>query len=152
MRLLIALLLPQLLGLVSELLTIAVIPSWYAGLIKPPFTPPNWIFGLAWTTLYLLIGIASYLVWQEGWRKKPVKTALYFYAIQLLLNFFWSILFFGLQSPLLAFIEIIFLWVMILITMIKFFTVSKPAGYLLIPYLLWVTFASLLNFSILILN
>lgn len=151
-KLLIAIIIPQFVGLTSGLFTIASIPTWYAGLTKPTFAPPNWLFAPAWTTLYFLMGLASYLVWQKGWRKKQVKIALYLYGGQLILNFFWSILFFGLKSPLLALIGIIILWVMILLTLIKFYRVIKLAGYLLIPYLLWVSFASVINFSILVLN
>jgi tryptophan-rich sensory protein len=130
--------------------TTSSIPTWYASLIKPSFNPPNWIFGPVWTTLYLLMGISLYLVWIRGAKKN--RTALIWFGSQLALNSIWSILFFGLKSPLSAFIEIIFLWITILITIIYFYKTSKPAAYLLIPYILWVSFAAVLNISIVILN
>ena len=138
-------------GLAGSLFTMPAISSgWYAGLIKPRFTPPSWVFAPAWTTLFLLMGIALYLVWIKEGEKK--KKALIIFAVQLVLNALWSILFFGLKSPLLGMIDIIFLWAAILGTIIAFGKISKKAGWLLAPYLGWVSFASLLNFYILKLN
>lgn len=139
-------------GLISTPFTIASIPTWYATLHKPFFSPPNWIFGPVWTILYLMMGIAAYLVWEKGLKNKKVKTALTYYFVQLILNFIWSWLFFGLHSPFLGLLEIILLWFAILLTILKFYKISKTASYLLIPYLIWVSFATLLNFSIFILN
>lgn len=139
-------------GFVSTPFTIAAIPTWYATLNKPFFSPPNWIFAPVWTSLYFLMGVAAYLVWEKGLKKKKVREALKFFTIQLGLNFVWSLLFFGLHSPLLAFIEIVVLWLAIFVTIKKFYPLSKPASYLLIPYLLWVSFAAVLNLSIFILN
>lgn len=150
--LIMAVAIPELVGIVSTPVTIAAIATWYKTLNKPSFSPPNWIFGPVWTTLYLLMGIASYLIWKQGIKKPKVRVALTFYAIQLVLNFIWSFLFFGLHSPILALIDIVFLWVFIVLTILKFYKISKPATYLLIPYLLWVSFASVLNLAIVILN
>ncbi|OGK18136.1 TspO protein [Candidatus Roizmanbacteria bacterium RIFCSPHIGHO2_01_FULL_39_8] len=150
--LIIAVALPELVGIVSTPFIIAAIPNWYKALNKPFFSPPNWIFAPVWTLLYLMMGVASYLVWQQGIKKQKVRRALTFYTIQLFLNFVWSWLFFGLHSPILALIDIVFLWVFIVLTMLKFYKISKPAAYLLFPYLLWVSFASLLNLAIVILS
>lgn len=139
-------------GIMSVPFTITSIPTWYATLHKPFFSPPNWIFGPVWTTLYFLMGISMYLVWGKGLKTKKVKAALLFFVLQLLLNFIWSILFFGFHSPLFAFVDIILLLFTITLTIVKFYKISKPASYLLLPYLLWVSFATLLNFSILVLN
>lgn len=142
----------ELVGLLSTPFTIASIPTWYAGLIKPSFSPPNWIFAPVWTTLYLLMGISVYLVWKKGITNKEIKTAIYYFLTQLLLNFLWSFIFFGLHLPLVAFIDIIALLVAIVLTMLKFNRISKTAIYLLIPYLLWVSFAAILNGAIVYLN
>lgn len=142
----------ELVGLLGTPFTLTAVNGWYATLVKPSFSPPNWIFGPVWTLLYLCMGIAAYLVWRRGLKKQAVKTALVWFSVQLAFNFLWSLIFFGLQQPLLALVDIIALWIAILITMIKFYPLSKPAAYLLVPYLLWVSFASLLNLSIVILN
>lgn len=142
----------QIVGLLGSLFTSPAIPTWYANLQKPSFNPPNWLFGPAWIALYTLMGISVSLVWGKGINKTAVKTALFIFGAQLVLNVLWSFLFFGLKSPLLAFIEIIFLWFFILLTILSFFRVSKIAGFLLLPYIFWVSFAALLNFYILKLN
>lgn len=121
----------------------------FKSLNKPSLSPPGWLFPIVWTVLYILMGIASYLVFTSG---APTHLALAVYGIQLIFNFFWSIIFFNLEAYLFSFIWLTVLWLLILITMILFFRISKPAGYLLIPYLLWVTFAGYLNFSIYLLN
>lgn len=141
-----------LVGILGTPFTISAIPTWYAALNKPFFSPPNWIFGPVWTVLYLLMGVSVFMIWSKGLGKKGVKKALSYFLIQLLLNFIWSILFFGLHSPVLALIDIILLWVTILFTIIHFAKILKPAAYLLIPYIFWVSFAALLNLSIVILN
>lgn len=151
-RLIVSLVIPQLAGILGSLVTFPAISSWYKGLIKPSFSPPNWLFGPAWTFLYLLMGISLYLVWQKGTKKKEVKVALLIFSIQLFLNIVWSFLFFGLHQPLYAFIEIMIMWLTILATIISSYQVSKPAGLILIPYLLWVSFASVLNFFVFRLN
>lgn len=142
----------ELAGILSTPFTLAAIPTWYSTLVKPPFSPPNWIFGPVWTLLYLLMGISFYLIWQKGWKKKKVRIAGYYFGAQLALNFLWSISFFGLRSPILGLINIIALLALIILTMQHFSPLSKIAFYLLVPYALWVSFATLLNGAIVILN
>lgn len=140
-------------GTISGLVTQESVNTWYPTIAKPSFNPPNWIFAPVWSTLYVLMGIAAGLVWHEIDRQKEtVKKALLFFAIQLVLNALWSFLFFGLHNPFLALIEIILLWLMIYETFVQFNKVNKIAGYLFIPYILWVTFALVLNASIWWLN
>ena len=135
---------------VGSAFTTPAITGWYQALRKPSFSPPNSIFGPAWTVLYILMAYSLSLVWSIGGPK--AKTAMKIFGIQLFLNSLWSILFFGLKSPGLALAEIVVLWVMILLTILKFLKVSKTAGYLLFPYLAWVSFASILNLAIYKLN
>lgn len=142
----------QLVGLLGTPFTIDAIPTWYAGLNKPFFAPPNWIFGPVWTLLYLMMGVALFLIWQQGLKKQKVATALKYFAVQLALNFIWSPIFFGLRAPLLGLVVIVAMWVMIVATMRRFYPLSKPAFYLLVPYLAWVSFATLLNAAIAVLN
>lgn len=132
-------------GFLGSFFTVSSIPTWYATLNKPFFSPPNWIFGPVWTILYILMGYSLYLVWV----KRVVPTVFW---IQLFLNFIWSIIFFGMQNPTLALLNIIVLWTAIFLTIKSFHRINKLAGQMLIPYLLWVTFASLLNLSIVLLN
>ena len=140
-------------GTISGLVTQESVDTWYPTIAKPSFNPPNWIFAPVWSTLYVLMGIAAGLVWHEMDRQKEtVKKALLFFAIQLVLNALWSYIFFGLHNPFLALIEIILLWLMIYETFVQFNKVNKIAGYLFIPYILWVTFALVLNASIWWLN
>ena len=152
LKLVVSILVCQGAGVVGSLFTSPAIASWYATLEKPSFNPPNWIFAPVWTLLFLLMGIALYFVWNSEIESNKKRIAILIFAVQLVLNIFWSILFFGLQSPLYAFIEIIILWLAILLTIISFYKISKPAAELLLPYILWVSFAAVLNFSILILN
>lgn len=142
----------ELVGIIGTPFTVSAIPAWYANLNKPQFAPPNWIFGPAWALLYFLMGTAFYLIWKQGWKKKKVKTAGIFFAAQLTLNLIWSPVFFGLRSPKLGLITIVALWSLIVLTMKKFYPLSKPAFYLLVPYLLWVSFAAVLNTAIASLN
>jgi len=111
-------------------------------------TPPSWVFGPAWATLFALMGISAFLIWRKGLDRRDVKIALGIFMGQLVLNTLWSIIFFGLHNPGAAFIEIIFLWLAIVITIVVFYKVSIPAAYLLLPYILWVSFAGYLNYSI----
>ena len=150
--LLLAIIICQAAGLISSLFTAPAIPGWYANLQKPSFSPPNWLFAPVWITLYILMGIAAWLVWRKGWKKKGVKQALTIFGLQLVANSLWSIVFFGLQSPFWALMGIIILWSLILMTILKFKLLSKTASLLLVPYLLWVSFATLLNFAIFRLN
>lgn len=142
----------ELAGILGTPFTAIAIPTWYATLEKPFFSPPNWLFGPVWTLLYLLMSIAVYLVWKKKGQKKLVRKALILFCVQLFLNAIWTPLFFGLHSPLLGLIDIIVLLLFIVLTMIAFSKVSKLATYILIPYLLWVSFATLLNASLLLLN
>ena len=139
-------------GYLSSFATQSSVDSWFPTLEKPIFNPPGWLFAPVWTALYIMMGIAAGLVWNKVKIDPSVKKALIFYFIQLSLNALWSILFFGAQNPLLALIEIVLLWLMIYETFIMFRKIDKIAGYLLIPYLLWVSFATILNASIWWLN
>lgn len=142
------LIIPLAVGGISALLTRGSMET-FGALNKPPLSPPGWLFPVVWTILYILMGIASYLVLTSG---KPDSTALTVYGIQLAFNFIWSIIFFNLELYLFAFIWLVLLWLLILATVILFYQISKPAGYLMLPYLLWVTFAGYLNYAIYLLN
>ena len=139
---------PLLIGFIGALFTTPAIPSWYAGLNKPVFSPPNWIFGPVWTLLYVLMGVSLYIAWQKELSRKSAVL----FSAQLFLNLMWSVIFFGMKSPLYAFFEIILLWAAILLTILDFRKVSKNAALLLIPYIVWVSFAAILNFYIWVLN
>jgi tryptophan-rich sensory protein len=139
-------------GFVGSLFTTPNIPTWYAHLQKPPFAPPNWLFGPVWTLLFILMGIAFALIWRKYGVTQGVTTALILFFIQLFFNVLWSAAFFGMRSPLLGFIDIIILLILIFVTTRYFYRVTPLSGYLLIPYALWVSFATLLNISILVLN
>ena len=138
-------------GAVGTLFTISAIPTWYAWLAKPAIAPPNWIFGPVWTTLYILMGIAAFLVWRKA-RPRTARWKLGIFDVQLILNALWSFIFFGAHNLVGAFIEIIVLWIAILATIIAFARVSRTAAWLLAPYLAWVTFAAYLSWSIWSLN
>jgi benzodiazapine receptor len=150
-RLIASLIICQLAGLIGSFFTTPAIPVWYASLEKPSFNPPNWLFAPVWIFLFVLMGITLYVLWQNV-KKKEARSALIFFIIQLGLNVLWSVLFFGLKSPMLAFIEIIVLWIFILLTMIKSSKVSRATVFLLLPYILWVNFAAVLNFFLWRLN
>ena len=151
-RLGIAVTIPLVVGGLSGFATAQGVRDWFPTLIKPWFNPPSWVFGPVWTLLYLMMGIAAFLVWQKGWEREAVRAALALFAIQLILNGLWSILFFGMRIPGLAFAEILLLWVSIGVTMVFFWRVAPVAGMLLLPYEAWVTFAAVLNGAIWILN
>jgi len=142
----------ELVGIAGSVFTVSAIPAWYASLNKPSFAPPNWVFGPAWTLLYFLMGMSFYLIWRQGWKKEKVKTAGKYFFVQLGLNFIWSPIFFGLRAPLLGLIVIVAMWALIVMTMKKFYPLSRLAFYLLVPYLLWVSFATILNAAIVVLN
>jgi len=152
LKLVIAIVVSELVGVIGSVFTVSAIPGWYAGLVKPALNPPNWVFGPVWATLYTLMGITAFLVWKNGWEKNEVKAALGVFGLQLFLNTTWSIVFFGLHSPGWALLNIIILWIAIVWTMTVFYRISKPAAYLLLPYILWVSFALYLNYSIWMLN
>jgi translocator protein len=140
-------------GYLSGIVTQTSVTTWYPTLVKPSFNPPNWAFPIAWSLLYTFMGVAAGLVWARmDYDTELVKKALVFFVIQLALNSLWSFLFFGLKNPMLALIEIVLLWLMIYETYIKFKKIDKFAGFLFIPYLLWVTFAGVLNGNIWWLN
>ena len=142
----------QLAGVIGSLFTTPAIDGWYRLLAKPELTPPSWVFGPVWITLFTLMGIAAFVVWNKGVHKKQVRIALWIYVGQLILNALWSLIFFGLNNPGAAFIEIILLWIAILVTICVFVRISKSAAWLMVPYLLWVTYAIYLNYSIWVLN
>ncbi|MBQ4802904.1 tryptophan-rich sensory protein [Aquimarina sp. MMG015] len=152
LRIGIAVLLCLLIGFLSSIATQTSITSWYPGLQKPSFTPPNWLFAPVWTALYIMMGIAAGIVWSKGFYHKWVKTALYHFGFQLLLNAAWSIFFFGLRNPLIALVDILALFILLLFTIRWFKVVNSTAAYLLIPYLIWVAYATALNFAIWQLN
>ncbi|MEY2868618.1 MAG: hypothetical protein RIR01_1078 [Bacteroidota bacterium] len=140
-------------GYFSGIETRSAILDWYPTLLKPSFNPPNWVFAPVWTLLYIMMGVAAGLVWDRfSFDKGAVKKALVFLIVQLVLNAIWSYLFFGLHNPMLAGLEIILLWLMIYETYFQFSKINKVAGYLLVPYLVWVAFAAVLNASIWWLN
>jgi tryptophan-rich sensory protein len=139
-------------GVIGSLFTAPNIPNWYAALEKPSFTPPSWIFAPVWLSLYTLMGISAFLVWRKGLSNPKVARALGVFLIQLILNALWSFLFFGLQSPLAGMIDIFFLLGVIILTAALFYRISNVAGILLIPYILWASFATVLNVAIYSLN
>ncbi len=139
-------------GIVGSLFTAPSIDGWYAQLLRPELAPPNWVFAPVWTTLFFLMGVAAFLVWRKRRRHKGVWIALGIFVFQLVLNTLWSIIFFGLRNPGGAFIEILFLWVAIAVTIGMFAKISKPAALLLVPYIAWVSFAAYLNYMIWVLN
>jgi len=139
-------------GGIGAIFTTRAIPTWYKSLKKPSFTPPNRVFGPVWITLYLLMGIAVFLVWREGFSQAGVTAAFTVFWVQLILNVLWSVIFFGLKSLLGGMIVIFVLWIAILVNIILFFGVSSIAGGLLIPYLVWVSIATNLNIQLWRLN
>ncbi len=152
LRFVVSIVIPLLVGYVGSATTIASIPTWYATIIKPSWAPPNWIFGSVWTILYVLMGIALYLVWSKGLHRKDVQFAVILFVVQLLLNLSWSIVFFGYHALFGSFVLVLVLWLAILANLIAFYVISKTAGLLLVPYILWVSIASYLNYSIYLLN
>ncbi|QIB69472.1 tryptophan-rich sensory protein [Aminipila butyrica] len=126
--------------------------SAFEALNKPPLSPPGWVFPVAWTILYILMGIASYLILTSDAPQKRINKAMKLYVLQLFFNFLWTFWFFNLELYLFAFIWLVALWLLILITILSFSRISKPAAYLMVPYLLWVTFAGYLNLGIALLN
>lgn len=141
-----------LIGFLSSFATQSSVTDWYVTLNKPAFTPPNELFAPVWTVLYILMGISAGIVWSKGYHHIWVKTALYHFVFQLLLNGLWSIVFFGLKNPLMGMVVILALLTMIILTIKWFRVISKPAALLMVPYLLWVAFASALNYKIWELN
>ena len=149
-KLLIALAVPLLIGFFGSFFTVSEIGSWYQTIRKPSWNPPNWIFGPVWTTLYVLMGISLFLIWRSSASHKRI--AIILFAIQLILNFFWSFIFFKQHQIGFAFAEILALWLMIILTILAFGRINKLAAWLLVPYISWVSFAVILNFAIWQLN
>jgi len=140
-------------GIIGSIPTLNSVNTWYSTLNKPFFNPPNWVFAPVWNILYLLMGVAFYIILISKPKEKEAKDdAVKFFLLQLLLNAIWSIIFFGLRLPLVAFFEIVFLWFILSVTIRKFIRISSFAAVLLIPYFLWVTFAMMLNAAIVLLN
>ena len=139
-------------GTIGSWFTYPAIAGWYAYVNKPFFNPPNWIFGPVWSLLYLLMGISLFLVWQSKGKKKVLQEAYKLFFLQLGLNTLWSLIFFGLKNPTFAFLEVLLLWASIYATMRIFLKINRTAGLLLVPYLLWVSFATCLNLAIVLLN
>ena len=170
-KLIISILICEFAGVSGSIFTAPAIQSWYYFLNKPSFSPPNWLFAPVWAFLFLLMGISLYLVWSKDFtanvssndaQKKswnPISAKLWsgtwreenaalIFIFQLVLNILWSVIFFGLKSPGFAFVEILMLWITIIYTIVNFYRISKTSAYLLIPYIVWVSFAAFLNFSI----
>jgi tryptophan-rich sensory protein len=143
--------LPVSVGAVAGMFTSQAVPTWFATLNRPSFSPPNWIFGPVWTTLYILLGISFYLIWKENPTRER-NLAIKVFSIQMLLNFAWSFLFFYFNLIGVALIEIILLWISITLMIYLFYKIKPLAAYLNIPYLLWVSFATILNAGYYILN
>ena len=139
-------------GAIGSMATQSSVNTWYTTLSKPVFNPPNWLFAPVWTSLFVLMGISAGIVWNRGFYHKWVKTALYHFGFQLILNIAWSLVFFGLREIFGALLIVVGLFVLLLFTYKWFRVVNEKAAYLLIPYILWVGFASVLNFSIWQLN
>jgi tryptophan-rich sensory protein len=151
-KLLFAIVFCQLAGILGSVFTFPSVKGWYATLQKPSFSPPNWVFAPVWVALFFLMGISLYLILKKDIRDREVKKGLLVFVIQLFLNIRWSFLFFYLHNPFSAFLDILLLWLAIVLTVIQFRKIDRGAAYLLLPYLTWVSFAALLNFSVWQLN
>lgn len=149
--LIVSIIIPLLTGGIASLISKDAMKS-FENLNQPPLSPPSWLFPVAWTILYILMGIASYKVFTAEGDMTERKNALIFYGIQLFFNFAWTIIFFNFGQYLFAFVWLVVLWAFILITMLKFYKIDKIAGFLILPYLLWVSFAGYLNFGVFLLN
>ena len=151
-KLLVSIIVAEADGLIGSLATYPAIGTWYSTLVKPSFNPPNWIFGPVWTILYILMGVALYLVWEKGTKKKEVRTAMWVYFIHLAINTLWSVVFFGLHSLFGGFIVILILLGFIIVLMKLFYPINRWSTYLMAPYLVWVSFATILNTTLWLLN
>ena len=139
-------------GILGSFATRNSITNWYAHLSRPSFTPPDWTFGVVWPVLYVMMGISAFLIWNMDINRRQVRVALGVFALQLILNGLWTPIFFGLHLIGVALVEIVMMWTAILLTILTFWKVSKPAALLLLPYILWVSFAVVLNASLFLLN
>ncbi|HOL21998.1 MAG TPA: tryptophan-rich sensory protein [bacterium] len=152
-KLIVSLLVCLMAGVIGSIFTSISVDNWYKTLNKPVFNPPSWLFAPVWTFLYITMGFSLFLIWSyDDKQNKRKYIALIFFSVQLFFNILWSVFFFGMKSPFLAFVDIILLWGSILITMILFKRISVLSSILLIPYFLWVTFAAFLNYAILVMN
>lgn len=151
LKLLTSLILPSGVGAIAGMFTADAIPGWYASLIRPSFNPPNWVFGPVWTCLYLILGISLFLIWKQN-ASRDRNLAIFVFLIQLTLNFSWSFIFFFFNLIGLALLEIILLWISIVLMILRFYKIKPLAAYINIPYLLWVSFASILNAAYYFLN
>lgn len=151
-KLIVSIAIPLIVGGTSGFFTVTGVESWYQTIQKPSWNPPNWIFGPVWTTLYVMMGIALFIIWKSDAAENLKRNALIVFGIQLILNFFWSFIFFNQQSPGWAFAEIAVLWLAIFATIILFAKINKTAAWLLVPYISWVSFAAILNYTIWKLN
>lgn len=151
-KLLASLVVCQAAGFIGAVFTTPSISTWYATLSKPVFNPPNYLFAPVWTVLFIAMGVALFLIWAREKNNKEKKLAIILFFIQLGFNIMWSIVFFGLHSPLFAIFVIVILLALIIATTIRFFKLSEVAGLLMIPYILWVSFATILNIALYVLN
>jgi len=151
-KLVVSIVVCQLAGVIGSIFTVSNITSWYIDLSKPILNPPGWVFGPVWITLYFLMGIALFLVWNKGLEIQFNRNAFILFIVQLVFNAIWSIVFFGMHQLLISVFVIIILWLLIFVNIVQFGKISKPAAYLLLPYIVWVSFASYLNIAIYILN
>jgi tryptophan-rich sensory protein len=135
-------------GALGGWITAPAVAEWYPTLNKPAWNPPDWLFAPVWTTLYVLMAVAAWLVWQRGQQGAAITGAMVLFFSQLMLNLAWSFLFFGARQPGTAFMEILMLWAALLATIVAFWRISRPAGLLLLPYIAWVSFAALLNYTV----
>ena len=147
-----SILIPLVIGYIGAIVTLPQISTWYSSLSKPWWSPPNWLFGPIWTTLYLLMGVALFLVWREGLHRQDVRFAILIFSVQLAINLLWSVVFFSFHALFGSFILVMLLWLAILANIIAFLIISKWAGLLLVPYIIWVSIASYLNYSVYLLN
>lgn len=152
MRFVISIVVCEVAAAIGAFFTTPAIPTWYASLQKPALTPPDWLFAPVWTALYLMMAVSLFLVWNTAPRRREVRESIAIFCVQLALNVLWSYSFFGLRSAMLGLAVILALWLSILVSTVSFFRVSRTAGALLVPYLVWVSFATYLNYSVAILN
>lgn len=150
-KLLLSIALPLSSGAIAGLFTAQAVPEWYETLNRPSFNPPNWLFGPVWTTLYILMGISLFLIWKQRATRERNK-ALLIFGLQMALNFGWSFIFFYFNRIGLALVEIVFLWISILMMCVLFYKIKPLAAWINIPYLIWVTFATVLNAAYFLLN
>lgn len=151
-RLILSIVICQMAGILGSIFTASSVASWYPTLAKPSFTPPGSYIGLIWIVLFTLMGVSLFLIWREIPSNPAARIALYFFAGQLIVNVLWNVAFFSLQSPISGLIVIVVLWILILISIIKFWPINRTAALLLIPYIVWVSIAAYLNYSIWRLN